>query len=356
MRRSDGLDVSLAISYNLFVTLGQPANLETAPAPGVTSSGCCFFLETVMSEYEIVNTTTGEVVEDRQQRASHLHTQACNKREAAWEFYAALAEIQREELWRELGHDSFEQYCDSEHGITYRYAKMMIDATEVRSNLNHGSGATLPASERVARPLTKLPAEEQAEAWEEVVSEAEETGEKITAKKVEQVVANRVDNHRAKGTGENEWYTPAKYVELAREVMGGFDLDPASSQIAQKGVNAGKFYTIDDDGLEQPWFGKVWLNPPYAQPAIAQFCEKMVNEYMVGNVSEAIMLTHNYTDTAWFHCAEAASAAICFTRGRIAFESPDGKKAAPTQGQAFFYFGSNPDKFREVFGEVGFIR
>jgi hypothetical protein len=82
----------------------------------------------------------------------------------------------------------------------------------------------------------------------------------------------------------------------------------------------------------------------------------MAGEYQAGNVTEAIMLTHNYTDTAWFHLVESQAAAICFTRGRIAFESPDGKKAAPTQGQAFFYFGENVKKFKKAFDEVGFIR
>lgn len=305
----------------------------------------------MMPEYEIINTETGEVV-DR----DLAHHEATIERglKTFVEVGQALQAIRDGRLYREQ-YETFEAYLADRWQMKRTMAHYLIESSSVVESLRVHNCEQLPATESVARPLTKLPASEQAEAWEEVVAEAEETGEKITAKKVEQVVANRVDNHRAKGTGENEWYTPAKYIELARKVLGSFDLDPASSQIAQKGVKSGQFFTIDDDGLEQPWFGKVWLNPPYAQPAIAQFCEKMVNEYMVGNVSEAIMLTHNYTDTAWFHCAAPAASAICFTRGRIAFESPDGKKAAPTQGQAFFYFGSNPEKFAEVFGEVGFV-
>lgn len=164
------------------------------------------------------------------------------------------------------------------------------------------------------------------------------------------------ENHRAEGTGENEWFTPEKYIEAARKVMGGIDLDPASNPIAQDWIRATKFFTRADNGLAQQWHGRIWLNPPYAQPLIWQFCEKLVEELSSGRVDQAILLTHNYTDTAWFHHAEQCASLICFTRGRIPFVDDDGEDCAPTQGQAFFYYGDKGDEFRTVFTEFGFIR
>lgn len=162
-------------------------------------------------------------------------------------------------------------------------------------------------------------------------------------------------NHRAQGTGENEWYTPAKYIEMARKVLGGIDLDPASSEEAQKTIQATKFFTAADNGLTCEWGGRVWLNPPYAQPWISEFVRKMVQERSDGRVDAAIMLTHNYTDTAWFHEAAEIADAICFTRGRIKFVDKDGAECAPTQGQAFFYYGDDISRFASVFVNAGFV-
>jgi phage N-6-adenine-methyltransferase len=163
-------------------------------------------------------------------------------------------------------------------------------------------------------------------------------------------------HHRTQFTGETEWYTPAEYVEAARACLGGIDLDPATAPIAQDTIRAARFFTRDDDGLRHEWHGRVWLNPPYAQPDIARFIEKLLGELEAGRAEQAILLTHNYTDTSWFHAAAERSAAICFTRGRIRFVSATGELAAPTQGQAFFYFGSAEWRFLETFGSFGFIR
>jgi len=156
-------------------------------------------------------------------------------------------------------------------------------------------------------------------------------------------------------TGEMEWFTPALYIEKARCVLGTIELDPASCVEAQDTVKAAKFYSFADDGLGQSWTGTVWLNPPYAGGLVAAFAEKMVVSWASGTVGAAIMLTNAYTETSWFHALANACDAVCFTRGRIKFESPHGEKCAPTNGQSFFYFGESVDDFQRHFADVGLI-
>ena len=156
-------------------------------------------------------------------------------------------------------------------------------------------------------------------------------------------------------TGEMEWFTPSIYVEKARRVLGAIDLDPASCALAQQVVNASRFFTLEDDGLDQDWEGAVWLNPPYCRALLAPFVDKLVSEWERGAVSQAILLTHNYTDTIWFHTAARAARAICFPSGRIHFLAPSGEECSPTQGQALFFFGRDDTAFCATFAEVGLI-
>ncbi len=157
------------------------------------------------------------------------------------------------------------------------------------------------------------------------------------------------------GTGENEWYTPAEYLVMARAALGEIDLDPASSDAANDVVKATDYLTMANDGLKHEWRGRIWLNPPYAQPAIADFIHKLCEEWLAGRVKAAIALTHNYTDTTWFQELAANANAICFTRGRVKFLFEGETVGQPTQGQAFSYFGDDVPNFANIFGPVGFV-
>ena len=160
--------------------------------------------------------------------------------------------------------------------------------------------------------------------------------------------------HVANNSGNNEWYTPAEYIDMARQVMGAIDTDPASSAVANQTVQAKCFYTADDDGLTKTWSGRVWMNPPYARPLIADFADAVASKIESGEITEACILVNNGTETAWFQRMLDAASAVCFPRSRIRFIDPTGAPSgAPLQGQAVIYMGSNAKLFADVFSQKG---
>ena len=60
----------------------------------------------------------------------------------------------------------------------------------------------------------------------------------------------------------DEWYTPPDLMVKVRKILGNDFLDPASSVIAAPHIKASRYFTRVDNGLNQQWKGKVWLNPP----------------------------------------------------------------------------------------------
>lgn len=163
--------------------------------------------------------------------------------------------------------------------------------------------------------------------------------------------------HVSANSGDNEWYTPPEYIQAAREVMGGIDLDPASSAEANDVVGAALWWAEPDNPLEEAWRGRVWMNPPYARPLIDAFCGKLAEEYSAGNVTQAITLTNNATETGWFHALAEVGAAICFPRHRVKFWHPrhPRKESIPLQGQAAMYLGEDVGAFRREFLQFGFV-
>jgi len=161
--------------------------------------------------------------------------------------------------------------------------------------------------------------------------------------------------HVARNTGENEWYTPPEFIEAARNVMGGIDCDPASTEIANRTVKAAKFYTADDDGRNKEWAAKVWMNPPYAQPLISEFSVALTTRLQSGQVKEACVLVNNATETNWFQLLMEKATAVAFIKGRVRFLDPEGNPGAPLQGQCLLYFGEKIKDFYQQFERFGII-
>ena len=155
---------------------------------------------------------------------------------------------------------------------------------------------------------------------------------------------------RMQSSESNEWWTPSPYIEAARAVLGGIDLDPASCAEANETVKAQRYYSAKDDGLTRPWAGRVWLNPPYGGRAGA-FVTRLAESAGTGDVNAAVCLVSSHsTDTAWFR--PLWDALLCFTYGRIHFNGPGD---AATHGSVLAYFGPDRDAFAAEFAQFGAV-
>jgi len=151
--------------------------------------------------------------------------------------------------------------------------------------------------------------------------------------------------HVANNSGNNEWYTPPKYIEATREAMGGIDLDPASSVKANETVGAETYYTAEDDGLSLHWNGRIWLNPPYSRDLLPAFVDKLLHEIEAERVDQACVLVNNATETKWAAKLQGACDALCLLNGRIRFHDATGTpQKTPLQGQVVYYFAGYATK------------
>ena len=130
--------------------------------------------------------------------------------------------------------------------------------------------------------------------------------------------------------GKEEWLTPPGILRA----LGHFDLDPcAPPQHRRPWEMADRHYTVEDNGLKQPWDGRVWCNPPYGAEA-AKFMARLVDH---GN---GIALVFARTETKMFHDSVWGKAdALLFLKGRLSFcdyrGKPIGTAGAPSVLIAF---------------------
>lgn len=122
-----------------------------------------------------------------------------------------------------------------------------------------------------------------------------------------------------------EWNTPSTLREQLIEEFGVFDLDPATT--IQNPMNAEHFYTVNEDGLKQPWLGSnVYVNPPYGR-VLSHWVSKALEEFEGGRAKRIVMLLPSRTCTRWFHSIYERGFEIRFIKGRLKYG--DGKNPAP---------------------------
>ena len=152
--------------------------------------------------------------------------------------------------------------------------------------------------------------------------------------------------HVSHNSGENEWYTPPQYIVAAREVMGEIDLDPASSEVAQKVVQAERFYTKDDDGLHHEWSGRVWMNPPYSN--VTPWWDKFSSHR--NGIALLPMAKSHWVNRVF---DEAEGIAIGEDGGEMKFMRPGQK---PMRIWFPVFFAAFGDECVEAIGRIGRVR
>ena len=157
----------------------------------------------------------------------------------------------------------------------------------------------------------------------------------------------RLAVHHSSETPEH--YTPQPIVDAVIKLLGAIDLDPCSNSHDAPNVPASAHYTKDDDGLQQFWEGRVYLNPPYGR-GIDLWIGKLIEAFDSRDVPEAVALLPARPDTQWWQMLR--NHPCCFITGRLTFVGNDAPAPFPS---ALFYLGERHDDFYRQFSSFGDI-
>ncbi len=116
-----------------------------------------------------------------------------------------------------------------------------------------------------------------------------------------------------------DWITPKWLLER----LGTFDLDPCAHP-DQPWTTSHKLISPPADGLQEPWAGRVWLNPPY-DAHVGKWLERL-DQHGHGT---ALVFARVETRWCFSHVWEGqnSTAALFLRSPRLHFHYPDGTRA-----------------------------
>ncbi|GFR43698.1 hypothetical protein Agub_g4808 [Astrephomene gubernaculifera] len=229
---------------------------------------------------------------------------------------AALLVIHDTALFKKSGADSFSNYISTkaDFGFGPRQALRLLAATKLAKIFP--PTIALPTSERQVRALVGLEPRKAIKTWVKANLISQETGVPLTHRLVESVLSKDLPaSYRAACSDwrdyvhpQSEYYrSPHHLVAATKRLFGGdIDLDPCSDELAQVGVEAARFYTAEDDGLQpgNPWAGRVYVFPPVGMHGNNMlqglFLDRAINEFKAGRVTEVVLLLKVAIGHKWF--------------------------------------------------------
>lgn len=140
-------------------------------------------------------------------------------------------------------------------------------------------------------------------------------------------------NFNTNTTNNDEWLTPPWLVNL----LGPFDLDPCAP-VNRPWDTAKRHYNKLDDGMSQPWEGRVWLNPPYGRQTFTWL--RRLAEHKDGGIALTFARTETqgFFDTVWNRAR-----CVFFFKGRLKFHYVDGREGNTANAPSVLVAYTNND-------------
>lgn len=130
-------------------------------------------------------------------------------------------------------------------------------------------------------------------------------------------------SHQSAAAKSVIWLTPPHIIKA----LGSFDLDPCAAPAPRPWDTAAHHVIEEEDGLAREWWGRVWLNPPYSEPVLSAFMDRLASH------GRGTALVFARTETAAFHRnIWRRASGLLFLEGRLHFHYPDGTRAAMNSG------------------------
>ena len=131
------------------------------------------------------------------------------------------------------------------------------------------------------------------------------------------------------------WATPQDFFD-ALDAEFHFTLDACA---VKENAKCAAYYTPEQNGLDQPWTGQVWCNPPYGRN-VGQWVKKAHDTASGGGF--VVMLLPARTDPRWFHDYIYGKTAVRFIKGRLKFGSC--QNAAPFPSMVVIFGGEHKNE------------